>query len=98
MTGAHVSTRVLSALLEPDGTIRLLLVFPGTQEPVSAIIDPIETTVQAAGPQARPIHLEYGHAQDRHLRLVIAMHADALAYERARRSRFHVLSAAPHPS
>lgn len=84
MTDAPESTRVLAAVLEPDGTIRLHLLFPGSQEPVTTTVPPIETTIRAAGPEARPIHLEYGHACDRQLRLLVAMHADALAYERRR--------------
>ena len=87
MTGAQPSTRVLSALLEPDGTIQLRLVFPDSPDPVVATIEPIATTIQAAGAEVRPVQLESGHERDRHLRLVIAMHADALAYERERRDR-----------
>jgi hypothetical protein len=85
MIGDPTATRVLSALLEPDGTIRLHLRFADAPEPVVATIEPIETTIQAAGAEARAVHLEYGHEHDRHLRLVIAMHADALAYERSHR-------------
>lgn len=87
MTGPCHSTRIVSALLEPDGTIRLSLLLPGSAAPETAIIDPVETTVRAAGPQARAVQLEPGHEQDRHLRLIIAMHADALAYEREQRAR-----------
>jgi hypothetical protein len=86
MVGAPDSTRVLSALLEPDGTILLQVHFSGSPEPVSATIDPIETTIRAAGARSRPVHLEYGDPRDRHLRLIVAMHADALAYERQARS------------
>jgi hypothetical protein len=85
------STRILSAILEPDGSISLLLRFSGCDAPVSASIDPIETTVSAAGQIRRPIELRYGHEADRLLRLIVAMHADALAYERSqqKRLRFH---------
>ena len=86
MTGTPGTTRILSALLEPDGTIRLRLVFPGSPAPEAATIEPIETTIRAAGAVARTVDLEYGHEQDRHLRLVVAMHADALAYEREQRA------------
>src|SRR4051812_2883834 len=85
MTGALPTTQILSALLEPDGTIRLRLRFPGSSEPETATIEPIDTTIQEAGAEARAIHLEYGHEHDRHLRLIVAMHADALAYERRQR-------------
>jgi hypothetical protein len=85
MTGAPETTQILSALLEPDGTIRLRLRFPGSPEPEAATIEPIDTTIQAAGAEARAIYLEHGHEHDRYLRLVIAMHADALAYERRQR-------------
>jgi hypothetical protein len=76
------STRLLAATLEPDGSISLLIRFPDSDAPVTASIDPIETTIQAAGPVRRPVELRPGHAADRLLRLVIAMHVDALAYER----------------
>jgi hypothetical protein len=82
MTAVRDSTRILSATLEPDGTINLRLVFPGSDEPVTTTIEPIETTIQAAGAETRPVELRYGAEADRHLRLLIAMHADALAYER----------------
>jgi hypothetical protein len=85
MTGSPDSTRILSATLEPDGTIHLRLVFPGSGEPVAATIEPIETTIRAAGAETRAVDLGYGAEADRHLRLVIAMHADALAYERGDR-------------
>jgi hypothetical protein len=85
MIGNPDTTHVLSALLEPDGTIRLHLRFADHPEPVVTTIEPIETTIESAGAEARAIHLEYGHECDRHLRLVIAMHADALAYERSHR-------------
>jgi hypothetical protein len=86
MTGQDVSTRILSASLEPDGTIRLLLVFAGCQTPEIALIEPLETTIRAAGPQARAVDLAPGAERDRHLRLIVAMHADALAYEREQRA------------
>jgi hypothetical protein len=82
MPGARDSTRILSALLEPDGTIKLRLLFPDSDEPLAVSIDPLETTARAAGPETRPVELDYGSAADRHLRLLIAMHVDALAYER----------------
>jgi hypothetical protein len=81
MTSVRDSTRILSATLEPDGTINLWLILPGGDEPIAATIEPIATTIQAAGPETRPVELGYGAETDRHLRLVIAMHADALAYE-----------------
>lgn len=87
MTGPCHSTRIISALLEPDGTIRLSLLLPGSTAPETAIIDPVETTIRAAGPRARAVNLESGHEQDRHLRLIVAMHADALAYEREQQAR-----------
>jgi hypothetical protein len=89
MTGPCHSTRVISALLEPDGTIRLSLLLPGSTAPETAIIDPVKTTLRAAGPRARAVNLEPGHEQDRHLRLIVAMHADALAYEREQRAKGH---------
>jgi hypothetical protein len=82
MSGVRSFTRVLSALLEPDGTIQLSLLFPDSDEPLAATIQPIETTARAAGPKARDIDLDGREEADRHLRLLIAMHADALAYER----------------
>lgn len=84
-TGA--ATRILSAILEPDGSISLLIQFSEGDAPVAASIDPIETTVRAAGPVRRPVELRYGHADDRLLRLVVAMHVDALAYERRERQQ-----------
>jgi hypothetical protein len=87
MTGPCLSTRIISALLEPDGTIRLSLLLPGSSTPETVTIDPVETTIRSAGPEARAVQLEPGHEQDRHLRLIIAMHADALAYERERRAK-----------
>jgi hypothetical protein len=86
MTAQDVSTRILSASLEPDGTIRLSLVFAGCDAAEVAIIEPLETTVRAAGPRARPVELTPGTERDRHLRLIVAMHADALAYEREQRA------------
>ena len=81
------STCILSAVLETDGSISLQIVFPGSLAPVAASIDPIETTIQAAGSLRRPVELRYGHPQDRLLRLVVAMHVDALAYERRHQPR-----------
>jgi hypothetical protein len=86
------STRILSAILEPDGSISLLLRFSGCDAPVSASIDPIETTIGVAGPVRRPIELRYGHEADRLLRLIVAMHADALAYERSQQQHAPLLS------
>ena len=85
MTGTPDTTRILSAVLEPDGTIVLQVLFPDGPEPVRATIEPIATTIRAAGCQTRPVDLSYGVEADRHLRLVIAMHVDALAYERQSR-------------
>ena len=82
MSPVHEGIRVLSAFLEPDGSITAIALFPGAPEPASISIAPVETTMQAAGPAPRPIDLTYGHDADRHLRLIIAMHVDALAYER----------------
>jgi hypothetical protein len=82
MSPVREGIRVLSAFLEPDGSITAIALFPGATEPASISIDPVETTMQAAGPAPRPIDLTYGHDADRHLRLIIAMHVDALAYER----------------
>jgi hypothetical protein len=85
MLAVRESTSILSAFLEPDGSITVILLFPDGVEPVSTIIKPIETTVQAAGPVPRQIDLTYGVEADRHLRLIVAMHVDALAYEYERR-------------
>ena len=82
MSAVGETTRILSAFIEPDGSITVILLFPDGEAPVSVTIDPIETTVQAAGPTPRPIDLRYGLAADRHLRLIVAMHVDALSYER----------------
>jgi hypothetical protein len=82
MSAVRQATRILSAFLEPDGSITVILLFPDGTVPVSATIAPIETTVQAAGPVSRPVNLSYGAETDRHLRLIVAMHVDALAYER----------------
>jgi hypothetical protein len=76
------TTRILAAFLEPDGSITAILLFPDGPQPLSVTIDPIETTIQVAGPSPRPIDLTYGVEADRHLRLIVAMHVDALAYER----------------
>jgi hypothetical protein len=76
------TTRILAAFLEPDGSITAILLFPDGAQPLSVTIDPIETTIQVAGPSPRPIDLTYGAEADRHLRLIVAMHVDALAYER----------------
>lgn len=81
------STCILSAFLETDGSISLLLRFPGSTRPTAASIDPIETTVQAAGPTRRPVELRYGHPDDRLLRLIVAMHVDALTHELCQASR-----------
>jgi hypothetical protein len=82
MLAVRASTRILSAFLEPDGSITVFLLFPDGSEPHSATIEPVGTTVQAAGPVSRPIDLAYGSDVDRHLRLIVAMHVDALDYER----------------
>ena len=82
MSPVREDIRVLSAFLETDGSITAIVLFPNAPEPASVSIDPIETTIQAAGPAPRPIDLAYGHEADRHLRLIVAMHVDALAYER----------------
>jgi hypothetical protein len=90
MLAVRESTRILSAFLDPDGSISVILLFPEGDQPVQATIGPLETTVQVAGPVPRQIDLTYGSETDRHLRLIVAMHIDALAYEReleqARRS------------
>lgn len=78
------SPRTVSAFLESDGSITVILVCPEGGRPLSLTIDPIETTIQAAGSAPRPIDLTYGSEHDRHLRLIVAMHVDALAYERDR--------------
>ena len=86
MTGVRDSTHVLSAFLEADGSITMIVLFPDSDQANMVTIDPIETTIQAAGPTPRRIDLNYGAATDRHLRLIVAMHADALAYEHERES------------
>ena len=82
MLAVRESTHVLSAFLEVDGSISMIVLFPDTDQASLVTIDPIETTVQAAGPVSRRIDLNFGAEADRHLRLIVAMHADALAYER----------------
>jgi hypothetical protein len=84
MSAVHDPTRVLSAQLEPDGTIRLCLLFPDSVQPYAATIEPIESTIRAAGHETRQIDLMFGAESDRQLRLIVAMHADALAYEHER--------------
>lgn len=81
MLAVRDSTHILSAFLEPDGSITIILLFPDGEEPVSATITPMETTRHAAGPVPRQIDLTYGSEDDRHLRLIVAMHVDALAFE-----------------
>ena len=82
MSAVRQATHVLSAFLETDGSITLIVLFPDSDQAIMTTIDPIETTIQAAGPVPRRIDLTYGAPADRHLRLIVAMHADALAYER----------------
>jgi len=82
MSPVRQATHVLSAFLEADGSITMIVLFPDNDQAAMVTIDPIETTIQAAGPMPRRIDLNYGAEADRHLRLIVAMHADALAYER----------------
>jgi hypothetical protein len=82
MSPVRQATHVLSAFLETDGSITLIVLFPDSDQAIMTTIDPIETTIQASGPVPRRIDLTYGAPADRHLRLIVAMHADALAYER----------------
>ena len=82
MLAVRETTHVLSAFLEVDGSITMIVLFPDTDQAIMTTIDPIETTIQAASPAPRRIDLTYGAPADRHLRLIVAMHADALAYER----------------
>ena len=82
MLAVREATHVLSAFLEVDGSITMIVLFPDVDQASLVTIDPIETTIQAAGPVSRRIDLTYGVEADRHLRLIIAMHADALAFER----------------
>jgi hypothetical protein len=82
MSPVRQATHVLSAFLETDGSITMIVLFPDSDQAVMTTLDPIETTIQAAGPVPRRIDLTYGAPADRHLRLIVAMHADALAYER----------------
>lgn len=82
MLAVREATHVLSAFLEVDGSISMIVLFPDTDQASLVTIDPIETTIQAAGPMSRRVNLNYGAETDRHLRLIVAMHADALAYER----------------
>ena len=87
MSPVRQATHVLSAFLEADGSITLIVLFPDSDQAAMVTIDPIETTIQAAGPVPRRIDLNYGSEADRHLRLIVAMHADALAYEREQAAR-----------
>lgn len=87
MAPVRQATHVLSAFLEADGSITLIVLFPDGDQAIMTTIDPIETTIQAAGPVPRRIDLNYGAEADRHLRLIVAMHADALAYEREQAAR-----------
>jgi hypothetical protein len=82
MSPVRQATHVLSAFLETDGSITMIVLFPDSEQAIMTTVDPIETTIQAAGPVPRRIDLTYGAPADRHLRLIVAMHADALAYER----------------
>jgi hypothetical protein len=82
MSPVRQATHVLSAFLEADGSITMIVLFPDSDQAAMVTIDPIETTIRAAGPMPRRIDLNYGAEADRHLRLIVAMHADALAYER----------------
>ncbi len=82
MSPVRQATHVLSAFLEADGSITMIALFPDSDQAAMVTIDPIETTIRAAGPVPRKIDLNYGAAADRHLRLIVAMHADALAYQR----------------
>lgn len=82
MSPVRQATHLLSAFLEADGSITMIVLFPDSDQAAMVTIDPIETTIQAAGPMPRKIDLNYGAEADRHLRLIVAMHADALAYER----------------
>jgi hypothetical protein len=82
MLAVREATHVLSAFLEVDGSISMIVLFPDTDQASLVTIDSIETTIQAAGPVSRRIDLSFGAEADRHLRLIVAMHADALGYER----------------
>ena len=82
MLAVREATHVLSAFLEVDGSITMIVLFPDSDQASLVTIDPIDTTIQAAGPVSRRIDLNYGSEADRHLRLIVAMHADALGYER----------------
>jgi hypothetical protein len=82
MSPALETVRILSAFLEPDGSITVIVLYPDGAEPASITIDPVETTIQSAGPVPRPIDLSFGQDADRHLRLIVAMHVDALVYAR----------------
>lgn len=91
MSPVRQATHVLSAFLETDGSITMIVLFPDSDQAIMTTLDPIETTIQAAGPAPRRIDLTYGAPADRHLRLIVAMHADALSYER------ELEQAAPRP-
>ena len=82
MSPVRQTTHVLSAFLEADGSITMIVLFPDSDQAIMTTIDPIETTIQAAGATPRRIDLNFGAPADRHLRLIVAMHADAVAYER----------------
>ena len=82
MSPVRGATHVLSAFLEADGSITMIVLFPDSDQAVMATLEPVETTVSAAWPVPRPVDLTHGSERDRHLRLLVAMHADALARER----------------
>ena len=96
MTDVRDSTCILSALLEPDGTILLQLLVPDRAEPVPAVVEPTEATKRAAGPATRAVQLAYGHPHDRLLRLLIAMHADALGQQHGREGAAGLASRTVH--
>src|SRR4051812_34577373 len=88
MLAVRESTHILSGFLEPDGSITVIVLLPDGGQPVSVTIAPTETTIRATGSTPRQIDLTFGAEADRHLRLIVAMHVDALACN-------HALPAAP---
>ena len=60
MSPVRQATHVLSAFLEADGSITMIVLFPDTDQAIMTTLDPIETTIRAAGPVPRRIDLTYG--------------------------------------
>ena len=83
MLAVRESTHILSGFLDPDGSITVIVLTPDGGEPIPVTIAPTETTIHAAGSMPRQIDLTFGAEADRHLRLIVAMHVDALACDRA---------------